>query len=83
MDRIGKEMLATYNYMKREFELRRRRKSGREMLFERATGLGLKMEQYVLGERFVSHIAANRGIEFVNRVVARPEKWITREENAT
>jgi coenzyme F420 biosynthesis associated uncharacterized protein len=95
MDRIGKEMLATYEYMKREFELRRRRKSGREMLFERATGLGLKMEQYVLGERFVSHIAASRGIDFVNRVwrsphdlptldeVAQPEKWITRQENAT
>ena len=95
MDRIGKEMLATYRYMKREFELRRRRKSGREMLFERATGLGLKMERTVLGERFVSHIAASRGINFVNRVwrsphdvptldeVAQPEKWITRQENAT
>jgi coenzyme F420 biosynthesis associated uncharacterized protein len=95
MDRVGKELLATYGYMKREFELRRRRKSGRERLFERATGLGLKMEQYILGERFVSQVASSRGIDFVNRVwrsaddvptldeVARPEEWIAREEDAT
>jgi len=93
MDRIGKELLATYNYMKHEFELRRRRKSGRERLFERVTGLGLKMEQYVLGEQFVAQVVASRGIDFVNRVwrsppdiptleeVAQPEKWITRQEN--
>ncbi len=93
MDRIGKEMLATYAYMKREFELRRRRKTGREVLFERVTGLGMKMEQYILGERFVSHVAAERGIDFVNRVwrspsdiptleeLVRPNRWITRQES--
>ncbi len=93
MDRVGKEMLDTYAYMKREFELRRRRKTGREILFERVTGLGMKMEQYVLGERFVSHVATERGIEFVNRVwlspsdvptldeLVRPARWITRQES--
>jgi coenzyme F420 biosynthesis associated uncharacterized protein len=95
MDGVGKEMLATYDHMKRAFELRRRRKSGRERFFERATGLGMKMEQYVLGERFVSHVATSRGIEFVNRAwrsqsdiptldeVAHPERWIARQERAT
>lgn len=95
MDRVGKEMLATYDHMKRAFALRRRRKSGRERFFERATGLGMKMEQYVLGERFVSHVWTSRGIDFVNRVwrspsdiptldeVAHPEKWIIRQERAT
>ncbi|MDD1721171.1 MAG: zinc-dependent metalloprotease [Euryarchaeota archaeon] len=93
MDRIGKEMLATYAYMKREFELRRRRKTGREVLFERVTGLGMKREQYVLGERFVSHVAAEKGMDFVNRVwrspsdiptldeLVRPNRWITRQES--
>ncbi|MGZ4940412.1 MAG: zinc-dependent metalloprotease [Halobacteriota archaeon] len=93
MDRVGKEMLDTYTYMKREFELRRRRKTGREVLFERVTGLGMKMEQYVLGERFVSHVVTEKGIDFVNKVwrspsdiptldeLVRPNRWITRQES--
>ena len=93
MDRVGKETLDTYAYMKREFERRRRRKTGREVLFERVTGLGMKMEQYVLGERFVSHVVTEKGIDFVNRVwfspsdmptldeLVRPNRWITRQES--
>ncbi len=92
MDKIGKEMLATYDQLKSVFELRRRRKTGRERFFERVTGLSMKMEQYVLGERFVSHVATSRGIDFVNRVwrtpsdvptldeVSYPRKWIARQE---
>ncbi|MGZ7164463.1 MAG: zinc-dependent metalloprotease, partial [Halobacteriota archaeon] len=94
MDHVGKEMLTTYAYMKREFELRRRRKTGREVLFERVTGLGMKMEQYVLGERFVENVATEKGMDFVNRVwrspsdiptldeLVRPNRWITRQESA-
>ncbi|MGZ4940433.1 MAG: zinc-dependent metalloprotease [Halobacteriota archaeon] len=93
MDHVGKEMLTTYAYMKHEFELRRRRKTGREVLFERVTGLGMKMEQYVLGERFVEHVATEKGMDFVNRVwrspsdiptldeLVRPTRWITRQES--
>ncbi len=93
MDHVGKEVLTTYAYMKREFELRRRRKTGREVLFERVTGLGMKTEQYVLGERFIEHVAAEKGMDFVNRVwrspddiptldeLMRPTRWITRQES--
>ncbi len=93
MDHVGRDMLTTYAYMKREFELRRRRKTGREVLFERVTGLGMKMEQYVLGERFVSYVATEKGMDFVNRVwrspsdiptideLTRPNRWITRQES--
>lgn len=92
MDRIGKELLATYDRMKRAFDLRRRRKSGRERFFERATGLDMKMEQYVLGEQFVSYVETSQGIDFVNRVwrsqsdiptrdeLTHPEKWIVRQK---
>ena len=92
MGKIGKEQLATYDQLKRAFELRRRRKTGRERFFERATGLGMKMEQYVLGERFVSYVTTSRGIHFVNKVwrapsdvptldeVSNPQKWIERQE---
>jgi coenzyme F420 biosynthesis associated uncharacterized protein len=95
MDRIGKELLATYDHMKRAFDLRRRHKSGRERFFERATGLGMKTEQYILGERFVSHVATSQGIDFVNRVwrsqndipaldeLTHPEQWITRQKGTT
>ena len=95
MDRIGKELLATYDRMKRAFDLRRRHKSGREQFFERATGLGMKMEQYVLGERFVSYVETSQGIDFVNRVwrsqsdiptldeLTHPEKWIVRQKRTT
>jgi coenzyme F420 biosynthesis associated uncharacterized protein len=95
MDRIGKELFATYDHMKRAFDLRRRNKSGRERFFERATGLGMKMEQYVLGEQFVSHVETSQGIDFVNRVwrsqsdiptldeLTHPEKWIVRQKSTT
>jgi len=95
MDRIGEELLATYDQMKRAFDLRRRRKSGRERFFERATGLGMKMEQYILGEQFVSHVETSQGIDFVNMVwrsqsdiptldeLTHPEKWIVRQKRTT
>ena len=95
MDGIGKELFATYDHMKRAFDLRRRNKSGRERFFERATGLGMKMEQYVLGEQFVSHVETSQGIDFVNRVwrsqsdiptldeLTHPEKWIVRQKSTT
>ncbi len=92
MNEIGKDMLSTYNYMKHEFETRRRRKSGREKLFEEVTGLSIKMEQYRIGEWFVRQVSEGRGIEYLNRVwrsptdvpnlyeVSHPEKWIARQE---
>jgi len=95
MDRIGKELLETYDRMKHAFDLRRRHKSGREQFFERATGLGMKMEQYILGERFISHVETSQGIDFVNRIwrsqsdiptldeLTNPEKWIVRQKRTT
>ncbi len=92
MNEIGKGTLSTYDYMKHEFEARRRRKSGREKLFEEVTGLSIKMEQYRIGEWFVRQVSERRGIEFLNRVwrspvevpdlyeVSHPEKWIARQE---
>jgi uncharacterized protein (DUF2342 family) len=55
----------------------------------------MKMEQYILGERFISHVETSQGIDFVNRVwrsqsdiptldeLTNPEKWIVRQKRTT
>src|SRR5205823_4873676 len=56
MDVVGSGILPTYPVMKRRFESRRANQSTAERLFARITGLDLKLEQYVLGEKFVNAI---------------------------
>ena len=90
MDEVGLRLLPTYPRMKRLFDQRRQRQSVGERLFAKLTGLDLKYEQYVLGERFVNEVVRSRGLAFANRVwrsawhlptldeIREPARWVER-----
>lgn len=90
MQRIGQQHIAHYQKLRMYFEQRSRQHGPAERLFIKLTGLDLKIEQYVLGERFVNHVVAQQGMPFMNRVwrsaealptleeIRSPDRWITR-----
>lgn len=80
MDVVGEELLSTYPQMKERFESRRKDRSITEQLFTRLTGLDLKMEQYVLGEKFVNAQVAAIGIDRFNQVWEGPQTLPTLAE---
>ncbi len=80
MDQVGSQLLPSYPTMKARFEERNKNRSFAEQLFARLTGLDVKQEQYVLGERFVSEVARQRGIDFVNRAWEGPSSLPTMAE---
>lgn len=87
MDVVGERLLTTYPQMKERFESRHKDRSMAEQLFTRITGLDLKFEQYVLGEKFVNAQVTAMGIDRFNRVwqgpdylptlaeIYEPERW--------
>jgi coenzyme F420 biosynthesis associated uncharacterized protein len=90
MDAVGKELLPSYEQMKARFENRRRKPGPAERLFAKLTGLDVKLEQYVLGEKFVNHIVSQVGIHGMNQVwrgpdslptldeIREPQRWLSR-----
>ncbi len=80
MDQVGAQLLPSYPVMKARFDERNKNRSFAERMFARLTGLEMKQEQYVLGERFVSEVARQRGIDFVNRAWSGPEYLPTMAE---
>ena len=80
MDQVGSKLLSSYPMMKARFDERNRNKSFAERLFARLTGLDMKQEQYILGERFVSEVVRQRGIGFANRAWEGPAALPTIEE---
>jgi coenzyme F420 biosynthesis associated uncharacterized protein len=90
MDVVGSTLLPTYPFMKRRFETRHQNRSTAEQIFTRLTGLDLKLEQYVLGEKFVNKVVGSIGIDQFNQVwegpaalptmseIYEPERWRAR-----
>jgi coenzyme F420 biosynthesis associated uncharacterized protein len=94
MRQVGQGLLPHFAEIEARIEARQQQRSPIEQWFLRITGLSMKMEQYVLGEAFVRHVVAARGIDFLNRVWTGPETlpteaelrapatWVTRLEAA-
>ncbi len=92
MNRVGKQLLPSFDLIHQRVEHRQRDRSQIEQLFLKITGLSLKMEQYRLGEQFVDHVVRERGMSFANRAwqgpellpteaeIRDPERWIRRME---
>jgi coenzyme F420 biosynthesis associated uncharacterized protein len=80
MDRVGKELLPSYETMKQRFERRRESKSAAERLFQRLIGISLKLQQYKIGQAFVDAVVEREGLEFLNRVWEKAENMPTMEE---
>ncbi len=80
MNSVGQRLLPTYATIKERVEQRAARRSPAEKLFVRITGLALKMEQYKLGESFITEVVQHRGVEFVNRLWEGPDMLPTLDE---
>jgi coenzyme F420 biosynthesis associated uncharacterized protein len=92
MHAAGERLLPGFAQLHERFERRNERRGAVERAIMRITGLDLKMEQYLAGERFVKAVIAERDRAFLNRVwesaerlptleeIADPRSWVARVE---
>jgi coenzyme F420 biosynthesis associated uncharacterized protein len=92
MNDAGERLLPGFARLHERFERRNEARGAMERAILRITGLDLKLEQYVAGERFVAAILAARDRAFLNRVwegpaslpdlaeIRHPQRWIDRIE---
>ncbi len=80
MNAAGARILPNFDEIHARFERRGERRGPIERAIMRLTGLDLKMEQYVAGERFADAVIAARGRDFLNRVWTGPEALPTLDE---
>jgi coenzyme F420 biosynthesis associated uncharacterized protein len=90
MDEVGRGLVPDVERISARFHERRQRRSGFERAVLRLTGMDLKLEQYVRGERFVRAVAEARGRAALARIwdgpetlpsgdeIATPQRWIER-----
>lgn len=80
MNAIGERLLPSFKQIEQRIQQRQQNKPLLEELFNRITGMDLKMAQYQQGEAFVNAVAASHGVAFINRVWERPEHLPTMAE---
>jgi coenzyme F420 biosynthesis associated uncharacterized protein len=80
MNAIGRQLLPSFEQIERRVAQRQQTKTLLEQLFNRLTGMDLKLAQYQQGEAFVNTVVNERGITFAARVWERPEHLPTLEE---
>jgi coenzyme F420 biosynthesis associated uncharacterized protein len=80
MNAIGKEILPNFEEIEHRIEERKGQRSLAEQLFNRITGMDLKLAQYAEGQKFVDFIVAERGVPFATRVWDRAENLPTLQE---
>jgi coenzyme F420 biosynthesis associated uncharacterized protein len=73
MDAIAPGAIPGHERLREAMDARRRSRSAPEQLVERLLGLNLKMRQYEVGKQFCDAVAAQGGIEVLNRVWSAPE----------
>jgi uncharacterized protein (DUF2342 family) len=80
MNAVGRDLMPNYESIARKFEHRQRNRGWGEQLLARITGLDVKLEQYRLGEEFISSIVINRGHDLAIRLWDGPANLPTLEE---
>ncbi|HEU5014974.1 MAG TPA: zinc-dependent metalloprotease [Roseiflexaceae bacterium] len=92
MNTIGEQMLPSFQQIEQRMEQRKGNRPLLEELFNRITGMDLKLSQYQQGEQFIDAVVAARGLAFANRVwekadniptmteIRNPQAWIARME---
>ena len=80
MDVVGREVLADFEALDSAHQARAGRKTIFERLFWKLTGLELKLQQYVVGERFCRQINDRHGIAYLNRAWEGPAMLPTAAE---
>lgn len=90
MNAIGRQLLPAFDQIEERVSQRQRNKSLVEKIFNRITGLDLKLIQYQQGEAFVNAVVDARGIGFASKVweqpahlptldeIREPQRWIAR-----
>jgi len=73
MRRVGRAHLEHFDVIDEEFQRRQGRRNPAERAFFKITGLDLKMQQYVLGERFCDSVLEAAGMPALMRVWDSPE----------
>lgn len=94
MNQVGARRLKDHAQLKATFESRAKSRGVAEQLFIKLTGLDIKLEQYVLGERFCEVVTSERGLACLNEVwsgaehlptldeINEPARWIARHARA-
>lgn len=80
MNAIGEQLLPSFQEIEHRVQQRQQNKPLIEELFNRITGMDLKLSQYQQGEAFINAVVEARGIEFANRVWAGPDNLPTMDE---
>lgn len=92
MNAVGRQLLPTFEQIERRIAQRQSSKTLIELLFNRITGMDLKLAQYQQGEAFVNAVTEARGAAFAARVwervehlptmdeIRNPQRWIARME---
>jgi uncharacterized protein (DUF2342 family) len=80
MNAIGGQLLPGFTLIEQRIKQRQQNRPLIEELFNRITGMDLKLAQYQQGEAFVNAVVAERGIAFMNRVWERAEHLPTMDE---
>jgi coenzyme F420 biosynthesis associated uncharacterized protein len=90
MNAVGRDILPNFEQIEARMHQRKENRSLFDELFNRITGMTLKMQQYEQGEKFVNAIADHGGKELAARVwegphmlptleeIRNPQLWITR-----
>jgi coenzyme F420 biosynthesis associated uncharacterized protein len=80
MDGLGERLLPAYAGLREAMQVRRRSRSAPERVIERLLGLDFKLRQYEVGKEFCDAVAAEGGMEALNRVWRSPEAMPTLQE---
>ena len=80
MNAIGGQLLPSFHQIEERVQQRQTNRPLIEEIFNRITGMDLKLAQYKQGEAFVNMVASTKGVAFVNRVWERPEHLPTMAE---
>lgn len=80
MNVIGSELLPSFTQIEERFKQRQKNRTLFEELFNRITGMDLKLAQYRQGEEFVDAVVAQRGIDFMNKVWEKPDNLPSMDE---
>jgi coenzyme F420 biosynthesis associated uncharacterized protein len=80
MNAIGGQLLPSFHQIEERIQQRQTNRPLFEEIFNRITGMDLKLAQYKQGEAFVNAVAGAKGVAFINRVWERPEHLPTMAE---
>jgi coenzyme F420 biosynthesis associated uncharacterized protein len=90
MNRLGAQLIPTFETMRDAVESRRGAATGAERTLQRAIGMEMKYDQYAIGERFMNDVAERAGLDAVNKVwesessmptldeMRAPDAWLSR-----